>query len=776
MCSTSSPATRPWTSAEIELVADAAALVELALDKLRVIAARDAALAASRRTADDLAALIATTTTGVLFETDAHTVHVVNARFCDLAGAALRPDQLVGADCRAVARQLADLTVDPAGFLRKTEAIMAAGEAVSGEVFSLVDGRWIERDYVRVGAHANERGHLWLYRDVTAQRRDQELLRHLERAIEQSPVGVIVTDAKGQIVWVNERFSRISGFARDEVIGRNPRFQRSDETDAETFAALWSTITAGREWTGEVTNRHKSGELLPIRLTVSPVLDEWQRITHYVAVQEDLREERRAAEALRAADERLRLAQKMEAVSRFAGGVAHDFNNLLSVILSYTGIVISEMPASDPLSKDLAQVEVATERAAALSRRLLAFSRRDALDPRSIVLNDAIGELNRVLRRLLGEDIDLVIELDEGAGAVWVDPSQLEQAVLNLASNARDAMPYGGTLTVSSSVAEVTEDRAPGDAPADLAPGVYTVLTVADTGTGMDEATRARVFDPFFTTKEVGKGTGLGLTIVQDFVRQSGGGVLLESRPGVGSEFALWLPRRSSGAKESVVSRDISRPPGGAQQLVLVVEDESDLRTVLRRILVRGGYRVAIASNGGEALLWCERHGADAALILCDVVMPGLRGPELVRRIAPLCPNAKVLFMSGYLDGSDRRAPVGRAAPREALRRQDAARARRRRAHRGLKRRSRGSRRHFVPPSVPRRSFCASPRSPRGEQYAAEQHIARGVRASGGLAFGRGRRRCHRRRTRAPRAVRSRSLRRVTRAATTRAVGCRRAP
>ncbi len=349
----------------------------------------------------------------------------------------------------------------------------------------------------------------------------------------------------------------------------------------------------------------------------------------------------------------------MEAVSRFAGGVAHDFNNLLSVILGYAGIVHAQMSADDPLREDVAQIEAATERAAALSRRLLAFSRRDALDPRPVDINASVNELNRVLRRLIGEDIDLVVELDDAAGAVTVDPSQLEQAVLNLAGNARDAMPHGGTLTVSSAVAEIAEGSAPLDAPAHLAPGVYTVLSVADTGTGIDDATRASVFDPFFTTKEFGKGTGLGLTIVQDFARQSHGGVALSSQVGVGSVFSLWLPRRDVSLRSKSPGAPRSHPPDGSQEMVLVVEDEPELRSLARRVLTGAGYRVTIAANGGEALLWCEKRGDEAKLILCDVVMPGMRGPELIRRIMPLCPNAKVMFMSGYVDGVSDVLPPG---------------------------------------------------------------------------------------------------------------------
>lgn len=648
---------RAWTAAELELIADASRQVEVALEKLRVLDDRSEALAAARRTAASLSALIANSPTGVLFESDQRRVQVANAAFCSLLCIAVAPEQLDGADCIEAARTSAPLFTDPARFLRRTAETVAARQPVTAEEFACVDGRVLERDYVCVGEPGREGGHLWQYRDVTEQRRDQQRLRQLQRAIEQSPVGVIIANLQGEIVYVNERFTRMSGRSYVEVLGKTPRILKSPDTGPRIYEDLWSTITAGREWTGEITDVDKSGNPFPIRLSISPVTDDQGRITHYVALQEDLREQRRAAAALKAADERLSLAQKMEAVSRFAGGIAHDFNNMLTVIESYTSLALDRLHPEDPIGSDLGQVKAAAMRAADLARRLLAFSRHDQLELKRVDLNEVVGNLERVLRRLLGEDVELVLEINANAGAVLVDPSQLEQAVLNLANNARDAMPAGGTLTLSTGVTEVT--TAATGAPAELAPGTYTTFSVADTGTGMDKTTQARVFEPFFTTKETGKGTGLGLALVYTFVHDSGGAITVESQPGQGTVFTLWLPRNASPGTEAPDVIADQSAVAGRNEVVLVIEDDTEIRNLVRHILARAGYRVSVASNGGEALLWCERHGADVDLLLCDVVMPGMHGPDLIARLMPLCPHARVLFMSGYVDGSRDKLPAG---------------------------------------------------------------------------------------------------------------------
>jgi len=648
---------RRWTAAEIELVADASQLVAVALQKFRVIDERSHALADARRNMANLGALVRSIPVGVLFETDDRRVLVANSALCQILALHDPPDAMVDRDSAATGRALAGTLADPEGFLRRTEEIVAARRPVAAEALVLREGRVLERDYVHVGEPSTDGAHLWLFRDVTSQRRDQQRLRQLERAIEQSPVGVVITDLSGTIVYVNRRFTEISGRTPEDVVGKNPRVMKSPDTERRLYQEMWATITAGREWTGELTNLDRNGEPYPVRVSISPVLDEQGRVTHYVALQEDLREQRRSVAALREADERLRLAQKMEAVSRFAGGVAHDFNNMLTVIDSYTSMAIEDLSPSDPMSADLAQVKAAAERATDLARRLLAFSRHDSGEPRSVNVDEFIRSLHRVLRRLVDEDIQLVVETEAEGAVVWVDPSQLEQALLNLASNARDAMPRGGTLTLSTSI----EAARPG--PAGAPPGGPTgesvVLRVADTGEGMSTATRARIFEPFFTTKDVGRGTGLGLSLVYSFVQQSGGAVAVESQRAKGSTFTVTLPRHAAPEAVRAGPAMAARRDARGNEVVLIVDDEVDVLNVARRILSRAGYTVVTAANGGEALLWCERSGAEAALLLCDVVMPSVRGPELVRRLAPLCPRARVLFMTGYMDRTKDVLPPG---------------------------------------------------------------------------------------------------------------------
>ncbi|MBL8620545.1 MAG: PAS domain S-box protein [Myxococcales bacterium] len=348
----------------------------------------------------------------------------------------------------------------------------------------------------------------------------------------------------------------------------------------------------------------------------------------------------------RETEEQLRAAQKMEAVGRLAGGVAHDFNNLLSVILSYTDLAVADLHAADPLRADLQEVLAAAHRAEGLTRQLLAFSRKQVLNPEPTALAELVAGLAKMLRRLIGEDVELTLRDVDTAALVTVDRGQLEQVLMNLVVNARDAMPGGGHVTITT--AELDLDTAAAHA-VDLPPGRYLELAVADTGCGIDQATQQRIFEPFFTTKGVGKGTGLGLSMVYGIVRQSGGAVTVESEPGHGATFRVFLPARDPRAPAPPHRTAPVRLDRG-DETVLVVEDEAALRSVVQRVLATAGYEVLVAANATEALLLADRHGARVRLILTDVVMPAMSGPELVERLRPRCPAAAVIFMSGYTD------------------------------------------------------------------------------------------------------------------------------
>lgn len=348
-------------------------------------------------------------------------------------------------------------------------------------------------------------------------------------------------------------------------------------------------------------------------------------------------------------EEQLQAALKMEAVGSLAGGIAHDFNNLLSVILNSATFVLEGLREGDPLREDVLEIQKAGKRAAALTRQLLAFSRRQVLEPRVLDPNETLAAMDSMLRRMVGEDVRFNQILAPDLGRVKVDPGQLEQVVMNLVSNSRDAMPEGGKLTIETANAELDEAYAQGHVT--VKPGSYVRLAVSDTGCGMDEATRRRVFEPFFTTKEMGKGTGLGLSTVYGIVKQSGGYIWAYGEPGKGSTFKVYLPRvmEELEAREEAVKP--GEPPRGTET-VLVVEDEEVVRTVVARMLRAAGYHVLTASNGGEGLLICEEHQEEIHLLITDVVMPRMSGSQLAERLQRLRPGLPVLYMSGYTDNS----------------------------------------------------------------------------------------------------------------------------
>ena len=464
--------------------------------------------------------------------------------------------------------------------------------------------------------------------------------RRLTTAIEQAEDMVVVTDAQGAIEYVNPAFERVTGYCRAEVLGKNPRLLKSGAQDDEFYRALWATVSGGKTWRGRLVNRRKDGSLYSQDSTMSRVLDADGRVASYVAVARDVT----AALVLEA---QFLQAQKMEAVGRLAGGVAHDFNNVLSVVLSYAEMLISDLKPDDPVRADVEEIRRAGLRAAALTRQLLAFSRRQVLELKVLDLSDLLVGMEKMIARLLGADVALTMLASHGLWKVKADPGQVEQIIMNLAVNARDAMPRGGKLTIETANVALDEDYA--STHQDVLAGPYVQIAVSDTGIGMDQETLARIFEPFFTTKEAGKGTGLGLATVFGIVRQSGGHIWVYSEPGRGTTFKVYLPRFGGVAARPSSAPTVLTSERGSET-ILLVEDEDQVRVLARTILRRHGYVVLEAPNGGEALLICEQHGARIDLLLTDVVLPRMSGRQLAERLATMRPEMSVLYMSGYTD------------------------------------------------------------------------------------------------------------------------------
>jgi signal transduction histidine kinase len=385
-----------------------------------------------------------------------------------------------------------------------------------------------------------------------------------------------------------------------------------------------------------------------VSVSLAPVRDGAGNVVGASKTARDLSAQRKAEDALRRTEEQLRQAQKMEAIGRLAGGIAHDFNNLLSVVLSYSDLIAEDLSPSNPASADLAEIRKAAMSASELTRQLLVFSRQQVIEPKVLDLNVILASMDKMLRRILGEDVDLVSVLAPDVGRVLADPSNVEQVVMNLVVNARDAMPTGGKLTIETGNVDLDGEYARQHLGSQ--PGPHVMLAVSDTGTGIAESTQTHIFEPFFTTKGVGKGTGLGLSTVFGIAQQSGGSVWLYSEPGKGTTFKVYFPR-VEGTPDVTGSTPAPSTLRGTET-ILLVEDQEQVRTVAHGILRRHGYHVVVAQNAGEALLLCDTEPGEIHLLLTDVVMPAMSGAELAKRIAVMRPNTKVLCMSGYTDDS----------------------------------------------------------------------------------------------------------------------------
>jgi len=470
--------------------------------------------------------------------------------------------------------------------------------------------------------------------DITEGKNAEETFR---KAFNANPEPItIAAFPEGRFIDVNDSFLRVTGYAREEVIGRTSKelnFWARPE-DRVTFVEKLKTQGSVRDL--EITFRTKSGEIREAVDSAETIDVGGQECA--IAIFRDVTERK-------SLEKQLRQTQKMEAVGQLSGGIAHDFNNLLGVIIGYSEILEQRLPPDDPLLKECLQIKKAGQSAASLTRQLLAFSRQQVLDPKVLDLNGIVLNVQKMLRRLIGEHIELKTNLDPALGSVKADQSQIEQVILNLAVNARDAMPQGGKLLIETAKVELDEDYARRHPPQE--PGAYVLLSVADTGIGMDAETQARIFEPFFTTKEIGKGTGLGLSTVYGVVRQSGGHIWVYSELGLGTTFKIYLPCAGQPAR-------VQQPPAApaeslrGSETILLVEDEEALRGLARSLLEDSGYTVLEAELPEAAIETALQHSGKIHVLLTDLVMPGMTGKDLAAKLAPTRPEMKVVFMSGY--------------------------------------------------------------------------------------------------------------------------------
>jgi PAS domain S-box-containing protein len=479
--------------------------------------------------------------------------------------------------------------------------------------------------------------------DITQRRSMESQLSLLSGVVKQATEIVIITDPSGNIEYVNPAFEKITGYSSIEASGKNPRFLRSGRQDAAFYKNLWETLMRKEPWTGRLINRKKDGTFYEEEANIFPLLDEKGRICHFVKMSKDVSIQIRL-------EGQLHQAQKMEAIGRLAGGIAHDFNNMLTGIIGNAEILKSKLNLDDGSKDFLREIINISEKAAALSRQLLTFSKLSTSSEKPININNAIAGLDRMIRRVIGEDIDFRTILHSRIPPVKLDPSHLDQIVLNLAINSRDAMPRGGTLVLETSIIKAGEDTVllhP-----ELKKDSYVLIRVTDSGTGMDEETASHIFEPFFTTKK-GKGTGLGLSTVYAIVRKSGGTILVDSMPGRGTTFKIYLPPCEAGVEAPRVNAApaASMILGGKEE-ILVVEDDDVIRKLIGQILSRAGYKVHMAAKGNEAVLIYKGLQKKPALMMIDLVLPDMKGTDLAQVIEKQQPGIPILLTSGYDEDS----------------------------------------------------------------------------------------------------------------------------
>ncbi len=489
--------------------------------------------------------------------------------------------------------------------------------------------------------HGEIMGVLGTSEDITTAKQREDERARLITVLEQTEESVLVTDTEGTIQYVNPSLERTTGYSASELIGRTPRVFRSDVHDRRFYEDLWGVIRRGEVWHGFFINRRKDGTLFEEAATISPVRNDEGEIINYVSLKRDVTQERRL-------ERQLRQALKMEAIGKLAGGVAHDFNNLLQVISGYTEMALTELPEDSRAFRQLEMCRSAITRAARLVRQLLLFGQRQTGQPETLDLNQNVTDILKIMRRFLGEQIELVFRKSQQPLLVYADPGQMEQVVMNLCLNARDAMPDGGLLALETSVVTLSDDECM--EVLEGGGGEYACLSVSDTGTGMPPEVVEHIFEPFYSTKETGHGTGLGLATVYGIIQQHRGIVRVQSKVGQGTTFRVYLPvmREEMPVIAALENVEAAADIPGGQETILLAEDEDLVRMLATEILEKKGYHVIQAADGAEAIRLFDEYAQVVGLVLVDMVMPKANGRQVFEHVRKSRPGVPVLFCSGY--------------------------------------------------------------------------------------------------------------------------------
>ncbi len=639
--------TPKWWSVIVSPIRDASGRIERLLSVSRDITERKLVEQKLKQSEDWLRAIFDASRDGILVEDNGCIVYVNNA-YTQMLGYAA-PEQLVGVCISAL------VTPDDA------ERMMKYGEArLRGETPPSVyefnakrkDGSLLRVEgAVSTSVVAGKTYITTAIRDITERKRAEEALRESERRYRFLGEGILhqvwTAQPDGNLDYVNERTLEYFGFTMEQGLGER-WLNAVHPDDVPVCAERWArSLQTGEHYEVEFRLRRADGEYRWHLGRATAGYDAAGNLVKWFGTNTDINNQKLAEEALRRSEEQLRQSQKLEAVGRLAGGIAHDFNNLLTAITGYSDLTLRCLAPDNPLHHNVTEIKKAGERAAALTRQLLAFSRKQILQPKVLDLNSIVTDISKILQRVIGEDVNILTVLDPHLSYIEADAGQLEQVLMNLAVNARDAMPGGGKLTIQTANVELSDDYAR-EHP-NVPPGSYVMLAISDAGCGMDAATQAQIFEPFFTTKAAGKGTGLGLATVYGIVKQSGGNIWVYSEVGHGTTFKIYLPCARKAAELIEKAEPRAALPRGTET-ILLVEDEEAVRELLREVLEADGYSVLLTSGGEEALQLCRSYKKEIHLMLTDVVMPGMNGRELGEHAAALRPEMKVLYMSGYTD------------------------------------------------------------------------------------------------------------------------------